>query len=224
MQTSISDSISTQKLNFDVLDLGLCNYREYLEVQQNLFQAAALGSSRSAIILCEHKPVITLGRAGKRKNILKREEELSALGIEIVNVTRGGDVTLHLPGQLVVYPIFDLRVFGKDIKNFLRNLEETMILLLRDYGIQAGRKTQTTGVWVRGKKIVSIGIAISRWITAYGLSLNVNCNLDLFSLIRPCGQDIMMTSMLAVGSPKINMLEIKKKVISKFEKVFCAGG
>lgn len=213
--------LTTSKKKFDVLDLGLCDYREYLKLQQELFKTVVLGNSRSILVFCEHSPVITLGRAGKRENILRKNEELKIRGIEVVNINRGGDVTLHLPGQLVVYPIFDLHAFGKDIRNFLRNLEEAAILLLEDCGIRARRRASLgAGVWVGKKKIASIGIAISRWVTNHGLGLNINCDLDLFSLIRPCGQDIMMTSMSELGCFDIKMPEIKTAIASKFDKVF----
>ncbi len=135
---------------------------------------------------------------------------------------------MHLPGQLVIYPVFDLRVFGRDIGSFLRALEEAVMLLLADYGIAAKRKPGLSGVWVapREKKIASIGIAVSRWITTHGLSLNVNCGLDLFSLIRPCGKDIIMTSVQEEVSKKtaISMDEIKKEAVEKFRLVFNSRG
>jgi len=203
--------------SFDALDLGLIDYQEGLSVQQNIAFEIYSGRRKSALILCEHNPVITLGRSADKKNILKPEEELKNSGIGIYNVNRGGDVTLHLPGQLVVYPIFDLRLLGCDIHKFLRKLEEVIILLLQDYGILAGRKENHTGVWVNGRKIASIGIAIRHWISSHGLSLNVDCDLSLFSLIRPCGEDIIMTSMVReLNSGAISIVEIKKGIIDKF--------
>lgn len=182
------------------------------------------GDKVSALLFCEHNTVITLGRLANRKNILMAEEELGMLGIKIINITRGGDATLHLPGQLVVYPIFDLRLLNRDIRGFLNKLEKAIILLLEDCGIKAKIKEGLTGVWVGNEKIASIGIAISRWVSWHGLSLNVDCDLNLFSLIRPCGQDIMMTSIKQVIGRSAGIQEIKTRLVKKFYDVFCYGG
>ena len=210
---------------FSVLDLGLIDYPECVLLQRDLSARIFEGESQSALILCQHQTVITLGRGAKRENILS-PRKISSLGIGIIDTNRGGDVTLHLPGQLVIYPVFDLRVFGRDIGSFLRALEEAVMLLLADYGIAAKRKSGRTGVWVKEKKIASIGIAVSRWITTHGLSLNVNCGLDLFSLIRPCGKDIIMTSVQEEVFKKtaISMDEIKKEAVEKFRLVFNSRG
>lgn len=207
--------------NFEVLDLGLIDYRQALSFQKSLARDVAAGIRQSTLILCEHNPVITLGRQARKENILKAEAELTAAGIKIVNTNRGGDVTLHLPGQLIVYPVFDLRRSGRNIHIFLRNLEEAVILLLEDYGIRGHRQEGLTGVWVQRRKIASIGIAISHWVTTHGLSLNVDCGLDLFSLIKPCGLDIMMTSMAELkGLTALKMDRIKEKMINKFCHLF----
>ena len=169
--------------------------------------------------------MITLGRQAKKENIIKSQAELMAKGIKIANTNRGGDVTLHLPGQLIIYPIFDLRRLGRDIRLFLRNLEEAVILLLEDYGIGARRQDGLTGVWVGARKIASIGIAINNWVTSHGLSLNVDCPLDFFSLIKPCGQDIMMTSMAQLKElNSLKMEEVRERVIEKFKLLFSFGG
>ena len=211
--------------NFEVLDLGLIDYEKALSFQEPLAKDVAAGIRQSTLILCEHNPVITLGRQARKENILKAEAELTAAGIKIVNTNRGGDVTLHLPGQLIVYPVFDLRRLGRDIRMFLRNLEEVVILLLEYYGIRAHRQNGLTGAWVSGRKIASIGIAISHWVTNHGLSLNVSCDLNLFSLIKPCGLDIMMTSIAELKElNSLKMGEVKEKVIEKFQQVFCSGG
>jgi len=212
-------------MQFEVLDLGLIDYKEALSFQEPLAKDVAAGIRQSTLILCEHNPVITLGRQARKENILKAEAELTAAGIKIVNTNRGGDVTLHLPGQLIVYPVFDLRRLGRDIRMFLRNLEEVVILLLEYYGIRAHRQNGLTGAWVSGRKIASIGIAISHWVTNHGLSLNVSCDLNLFSLIKPCGLDIMMTSIAELKElNSLKMGEVKEKVIEKFQQVFCSGG
>ena len=165
--------------------------------------------------------MITLGRSAKKENVLKPDEQLKSLGIEVVHTNRGGDVTLHLPGQLVVYPIFDLRYLGRDIGLFLRNMEKAVISMLKDYRIKAVALEGSTGVWVDQKKIASIGIAVRNWVAYHGVSLNISCNLDLFSLIRPCGQDIIMTSMARFLSPDVlSISEIKRRLTDKFKQVF----
>lgn len=237
---SSTKNINNRVFIFEVLDLELFDYNRCVSLQRSLSEDIFLGNRPSVLILAEHNPVITLGRQARKENILKTEDEIKSLGIEIVNINRGGDVTLHLPGQLVIYPIFDLRLLGRDINLFLRNMEKAAILLLKDYGICAenrpspctylsgakGRNIRSfTGVWAGNKKIASIGIAISHWVSTHGLSLNVNCDLDLFSLIRPCGEDIMMTSMeklLAAQNLKID--KIKKQLADKFRRVYCFGG
>lgn len=212
-------------MEFSTLDLGLVDYETSLSIQRELARDISLGKRVSTLLLCEHNPVITLGRLADKNNILGLDEEFKARGIAIKNTTRGGDVTLHLPGQLVAYPVFDLRLLGRDIHYFLRGLEMAAVLLLRGYGIGAETKSGLTGVWSGNKKIASIGIAVSRWIAYHGMSINVDCDLDLFSLIRPCGQDIMMTSILnenAAGAP--DMGAVKKRAADKFCEVFCSGG
>lgn len=210
---------------FSVLDLGLIDYQECLLLQRDLSGRIFEGEGQSSLILCRHNPVITLGRSAKRENILS-PEKLVSLGVGVIDTNRGGDVTLHFPGQLVIYPVFDLRVFGRDIGCFLRKLEQAVILLLEDYGIAARREAGLAGVWVGERKIASIGIAVSRWITTHGLSLNVSGGLDLFSLIRPCGRDIMMTSVEKESRVKagVSMDEVKDKAIEKFSLIFCRGG
>lgn len=212
-------------MQFEVLDSGLIDYEKAVPFQKSLAKDVADGIRQSTLILCEHNPVITLGRQARKENILEAEAELTAAGIKIINTNRGGDVTFHLPGQLIVYPVFDLRRSGKDIHLFLRNLEEAVILLLEDYGIRADRQEGLTGVWVSARKIASIGIAISHWVTTHGLSLNVSCDLDFFSLIKPCGLDIMMTSMAESGvNPPPGVSEVKEKMINKFRHLFSDEG
>ena len=209
--------------SFDILDLGLVDYSEALAIQNRLVCEVSSGVKISTLILCEHNPVITLGRQANEKNILKPQDALMKMGISTYNVHRGGDVTMHIPGQLVVYPIFSLRQWKRDLHKFLRAMEEAILLLLRGYHIKGIRKENNTGVWVGDKKIASIGISVSRWVTSHGLSLNVGGNLDLFSLIRPCGQDIMMTSMTEILGPNnVNIEKVKGVLIHKFREVFKA--
>ena len=211
----------SSKFDFEVLDLGLVDYQKGLSLQRDLLKEIASGKRKSVLIFCEHNPVITLGRSAKKENVLKPDEQLKSLGVEVVHTNRGGDVTLHLPGQLVVYPIFDLRCLGRDIGLFLRNMERAVIAMLKAYRIKAVDLEGSTGVWVDQKKIASIGIAVRNWVSYHGLSLNVSCNLDLFSLIRSCGQDIMMTSMARFLSPgDFSINEVKSRLRDKFKQIF----
>jgi lipoate-protein ligase B len=143
------------------------------------------------------------------------------LGIDFYAVDRGGDITYHGPGQLVVYPIFDLSRYKKDLKYFLNQLEETIIRFLRIYNIGAKRKSGFTGVWIGDKKIASIGIAVKKWITYHGMAININPDLRYFSFIRPCGLDIKMTSVSQVLNHEIEIdRELKQNLINKFKEVF----
>lgn len=206
---------------FEVLDLGLIDYRKALAIQKELVKEIHLSKKQSTLIFCEHNTVITLGRSASINNIIKREE-IKKLKIGIYNSPRGGDVTIHMPKQLVAYPIFDLRIFGRDIHGYLRKLELAIIYMLKDYGINGIRNEKYTGVWVKDEKIASIGIAINHWITSHGLSVNVDCDLNLFSLIKPCGQDTIITSISKIINKQndIDIQEAKKRLIAGFLRVF----
>jgi len=208
-------------MDLRVFDLGLVDYRKALDFQKGLFRRVQTESFKSAMILCRHYPVITLGRRANEDNILVSECELEKKGIQMYRLQRGGDVTYHGPGQLVIYPIFNLSFFKKDIHLFLRRLEEVAIGLLSDFGIKASRLPGLTGVWIEKQKIASIGIAIRNWITFHGLSINIKKN-DLlnFRLIRPCGIDSEMTSLERVLNRNIEMGDIKEKIIHRFRENF----
>jgi lipoate-protein ligase B len=162
------------------------------------------------LIICQHYPVITLGRGADRKNILADERELKKRNIPVYEIERGGDVTYHGPGQLVVYPIYNLSFFQRDIHLFLRKLEEMAITVLEEFGISPQRLPGLTGVWVGEKKIASIGIAIKNWITFHGLAINIKQDdLANFSLVRPCGLDITMTSLETVLNKPVNLNSVR---------------
>ncbi|MBU3958478.1 MAG: lipoyl(octanoyl) transferase LipB [Candidatus Omnitrophica bacterium] len=208
-------------MEFKVFDLGLVQYQKALQLQKELLSSVKTGLLKSALILCRHYPVITLGRIADKKNILVAESELKARGIQLYDSERGGDVTYHGPGQLTVYPVFNLQYFQKDIHLFLRQLEEVAIGLLSDFGIKADRLSGLTGVWVGKQKIASIGIAIKNWITFHGSSINIKKNdLDNFSLIRPCGMDIEMTSLETVLGRDIEIDHLKESLVHKLRAVF----
>ena len=169
-----------------VLKLGLVEYLQAWELQKSLAQQVSQGIRPNTLLILEHPPVYTIGRRGRREHILLDREQLAAMEMSICEVDRGGQVTYHGPGQLVVYPIVNLRPWGGPIK-YVRALEQVMIKTLADYDIEAGLLDGLTGVWVGQEKIGSIGIKISRGVSHHGLALNVNTNLDLYRHIVPCG-------------------------------------
>ncbi len=200
-----------------IFDLGLSDYKAALRYQKEMFAEAKSGTFKSALIVCRHFPVITLGRLADKKNILASEHQLLKDDILVYEIERGGDVTYHGPGQIIVYPIFNLNFLKRDIHWFLRQIEAVIIDLLFGFGIASSRRSGFTGVWVEDKKIASIGIAIKNWITFHGLSLNVEKrDLENFKTIRPCGMNIEMTSIETVLGKEVNADTIKEKLIAAF--------
>jgi len=204
-----------------VLYLGLVSYEKAYDLQRKLHKFRREGRIDDVLILLEHEPVVTMGRGGKRDNILVSDEFLQSKGIRVFEIDRGGDVTLHCPGQLVGYPILDLKIYGKNIHKYLRNLEEVIIRSLKVSGIYAQRIENHTGVWVGEKKIASIGIGIKGWVTFHGFSLNINSDLSYFSLIRPCGfESRMVTSMSEILGRVVKPKDFRQQLIGQFGKVF----
>jgi len=192
-------------------DLGLIDFNKAWGFQKKIFDEVNTGGLKSAFIFCRHYPVITLGRQANKKNILVTEEELENKGIEVQKIERGGDVTYHGPGQLMFYPVLNLHYFKKDIHWFLRKLEDVTLQLLAEFGISGRRIPGATGAWVENKKIASIGITVRKWITFHGLAINIKKDdLDNFSLIRPCGMDIMMTSLESALRREVEIAQIKE--------------
>lgn len=178
--------------------LGPTPYAEGLRIQEALVRARAAGETGDWLLFPDHPPVLTMGRSGSAGSLLATPAALRARGIEVHEVTRGGDVTWHGPGQLVGYPIFDLEPLGRDLHRFLRGLEDALVEVLAEWGIAAGAVPGRTGVWTGGAKIASIGIAVRRWVSYHGFALNVAPDLSFFELIHPCGlRGIEMTSMTA---------------------------
>jgi lipoyl(octanoyl) transferase len=177
-------------------DLGQQGYGETLELMRGLCRRRAAGEPlEDRLLLVEHNPVVTLGRSTHATSMPFPAELLEARGLELFAVERGGDVTLHAPGQLAGYPILDLTGWKRDLHWYLRQLEEVLIRALAALGIPAERNPGKTGVWPRGMKIASIGIHVKQWVTMHGFALNVTTDLSLFDLIVPCGiPDVIMTS------------------------------
>lgn len=176
--------------------LGTVPYAIALELQRDLARRRIEGEiEEDVLLLLEHPPVVTLGRTAKEAHIVSSPERLRARNVEVHEVERGGDVTFHGPGQLVGYPIFDLKRHRRDLHWYLRQVEEALIVALADVGIEAERNTGYTGVWTRGRKIASIGVHARDWVTWHGFALNVTTDLSYFDLIVPCGiPEVRMTS------------------------------
>jgi lipoic acid synthetase len=204
-----------------VINLGQVDYLSGYNFQKHCLKARQENKISDTLILLEHLPVITIGRNGKKENILSSEEHLHKEGIEIFQIDRGGDVTLHCPGQLVGYPIIDLTQNGRDVHRYIRNLEEVIIRLLKDYGLTAKRKEGYTGVWINERKISSIGIGVKHWITYHGFALNLNPDMRYFSLINPCGlSSEKMISLSEVLNQELNQYHLRAQLIRHFGEVF----
>jgi lipoyl(octanoyl) transferase len=202
-----------------VRELGRMGYGPALELQQELTAARKAGTAPDHLLLLEHPHVITLGRNGHQENLLASAEIMERAGISFFPTDRGGDVTYHGPGQLVAYPIMDLREWKRDVGAFVRGVEQTMIDTLADYGIAAGRIPKLTGVWVGDRKIGAIGVHISRWVTSHGLALNVSTDLSYFQYIVPCGLTKPVTSMAQLGV-RVTWEEVSRTLAAHFGRVF----
>ena len=201
-------------MQFIVKDLGLCDYNEALLSQKNTRNQLIKNSVKNTLFLLEHNHTYTLGKNGNPNNILNKN-------CELFETDRGGDVTYHGPGQLVGYPIIDLKTMGLGIRSYVSNIEQVLIHVLYDYGINASIKPGLTGVWIEDRKIASIGIRVSRWITTHGFALNVNTDMNYFSNIISCGiENVYMTSMEKELGKKISMNDIKQSTINHFNDIF----
>jgi lipoyl(octanoyl) transferase len=195
------------------------DYGRALELQQQIAADRKLGLVPDHLLLLEHPHVITLGRNGHLENLLASDEILGRAGIAFYPTDRGGDVTYHGPGQLVGYPILDLRDWRRDVGAYVRAVEQTIIDTLADYGIAAGRIPKLTGVWVDGRKIAAIGVHLSRWVTSHGFALNVSTDLSYFQYIVPCGLTRPVTSMAALGV-RADLEEVGRRLAVHFARIF----
>jgi lipoyl(octanoyl) transferase len=202
-----------------VEDLGRMSYGEALEIQSKIASDRKRGSGVDHLLFVEHPHVITIGRDGHRENLLAPEETLRQSGIELYESDRGGDVTYHGPGQIVAYPIMDLREWKRDAGAFVRAIEQVLIDTLADFGIEAARIAGLTGVWTNQAKIAAIGVHLSRWVSTHGWALNVSTDLQYFQYIVPCGLAKPVTSMTALGV-HANTEEVKGALIRHFGQVF----
>ena len=185
----------------EVVDLGRMRYIDALAVQQRLVEERKRGTGIDTLLFVEHPHVVTLGRNAKEQHVLASEEILARSGIEVYETDRGGDVTYHGPGQIVGYPILDLREWKRDVHAYFRGVEQALIDALARFGIAAARIPQRgyEGVWVDGAKVAAIGVHISRWITSHGFALNVETDLSYFQYIVPCGLRKPVCSLRSIG-------------------------
>lgn len=224
----------------EFIDLGLIDYQKAWDYQTQLFQsildiksenrlaaARVPQTTNNYLLFCEHPPVYTLGKSGDEKNLLINTEALQTIGATYYHINRGGDITFHGPGQLVVYPVIDMENFFTDIHQYMRLLEESVILTLKEVGITSGRIPGLTGVWIddgdekRARKICAMGVKTSRWVSMHGLALNVNVDLTYFNHIVPCGIDHKaVTSVEKELGSKAGMASIKTILKEKLSLLF----
>lgn len=206
----------------EIQNWGLIDYKEAWDRQKELVEYIQKYRNRNVFVVCQHPSVITIGRAGSAGNVIADEKFLASLGIKVIYNDRGGDATLHNPGQLVGYPIFNLSDYREDLHWFLREVEECIIELISFYGIKGERVKGLTGVWVDGnRKICAIGIHCSRWVTSHGFALNVSNDLNEFNFIIPCGiKDKDVTSISRELGTNIDASQVVFKCIEVFKRHF----
>jgi lipoyl(octanoyl) transferase len=204
--------------------LGVMPYATALDLQREVARSRISGAiAEDVLLLVEHPPVVTLGRSAKEQHLLASPELLRARGVERFEVERGGDVTFHGPGQLVGYPIIDLKRHRQDLHWYLRQVEQALIVSLADFGIAGERSAGQTGVWTQGRKIASIGVHARDWVTWHGFALNVTTDLSYFDLMVPCGiQSVTMTSISRemADSSALTMERVEASVVEAFGSVF----
>ncbi|MEQ8200435.1 MAG: lipoyl(octanoyl) transferase LipB [Syntrophomonadaceae bacterium] len=203
------------------LELGTVEYSQAFELQKKLSDARRQGSIGDTVIFIEHPPCFTVGRHGGFNHILASPEFLEAQGIKVYETDRGGDITYHGPGQIVCYPILDLNGFDRDVHQYARLMEETLIRTLGAFGIKAGRHPDHPGVWVGTAKIAAEGIAIQQWVTMHGVALNVCPNMMHFTFIIPCGISTLgVTSMAQLLGHDVDIKLVQKEMRKQFCEVF----
>ncbi len=196
-------------------------YDRALALQMEICERKKNDPVPDVLLLLEHPPVITLGRNGDWHNLVVSEETLRSKGVKRYHTDRGGDITFHGPGQLVGYPLLTLERREQDVHRYMRNLEETIIRVLADYGIDARREEKLTGVWTDQGKICAMGVHISRWVTRHGFALNVNTDLSFYDLIVPCGLvGKQVTSMQAILCHDVDLRGVAGRVAAHFGRIF----
>ena len=209
-------------MKLSVVKLGIIEYQAAYDLQLKILKLSQQEAIGNVLLLLEHPPVLTLGINGKDNNVLINEDVLGEMGVSVFRSNRGGDVTYHGPGQVVAYPIINLRQVGKSVKEYVRLLEETSIRLLKEeYGVSADRKSGFPGVWVGNDKITAVGCSVKKWVTMHGFALNVNTNLDHFQWINPCGfTDKGVTSIKKILGESQDMDLSINHIIKHFNDLF----
>ena len=204
-----------------IIHLGVMDYQEAWDLQHDLWAKRVQGALPDLLLLLEHPHVITLGRRGNRSHLIVSSEVLEAMKIPLFHVERGGDITYHGPGQMMVYPILDLKDYGYRLIRYVDQLEEVTLRVLKDFGIEGRRDPANRGIWVGNDKIASIGVAIKRWVSFHGLALNYETDLKYFDLIDPCGlAGTKMTSMEKVLGEKVSKAALIERICSHFGDIF----
>ncbi|OYD14476.1 hypothetical protein CH330_08575 [candidate division WOR-3 bacterium JGI_Cruoil_03_51_56] len=202
-----------------LIKLGLVDYGAALKLQHRLWEMRIRNEIPDVLLLLEHPPVVTLGKHGKRSNLLLSDEELKHRGMKVYRIERGGDITFHGPGQLVGYPIYRLELGLVGIRRFMEMVEESLICALANLGVQAHVEPGYIGIWVEKRKIASIGVAVRRMVTFHGFALNVRTDLSWFGLMNPCGMQVQMTSVNQEGGKTDDSI-VRNEVAKGFEDVF----
>jgi lipoate-protein ligase B len=204
-----------------IIDLGLVDYRKAWDLQHHLWAKRTEGSLPDLLLLLEHPHVITLGRRGNRSHLIVSPEALEAMKIPVIHVERGGDITYHGPGQIVVYPILDLKDYGYRLIRYVDQLEEVVLRVLKDFGIEGRRDPSNRGVWVDEDKIASVGVAIKRGVSFHGVALNYETDLKYFDLIHPCGlEGKKMTMMAKILGARISRDRLCERICFHFREIF----
>lgn len=205
----------------DVVDLGKRDYKEVWDIQRIIHQKHVDGYLKDTLLLVEHDHVLTLGKSSKETNILITRELLDEKGVACYEIERGGDVTYHGPGQLVGYPILNIKRGLAGIRPYIECLEDVVIKTLQNFSIVGRTRQRMIGVWTDQGKVCSIGVAVKRWVSFHGFALNVNTDLSYFNLINPCGMPhITMTSMQEILGQHVPMEEVKRSIIQSFKAIF----
>jgi len=222
MEAILTNSKATRKSKgCRVFNLGTVDFAEASQLQSELIELRIAGKIPDVILFLQHSPVITIGASGGEQNIVVPQSILESKGISVVHTDRGGDITYHGPGQLVGYQILDLKIRGRDVHQYVHNLEEVVIRTLGDYSINAHRDPDYPGIWVGQEKICAMGIRVVHWITKHGFALNVNNDLTPFSYIKPCGitdRGVTSINQLLRREPKIG--DVTNSIIRHFSAVF----
>jgi len=204
----------------EFIDLGIVSFRQAYVRQAEMVAEIASGESPETVFLLEHPHVFTTGRRGLDENLISSQDS-EGQPVDVIRINRGGDVTYHGPGQLVVYPLLDLRRRRRDLHRFLRDLEECVIQTAAGFGVRSYRRKGLTGVWTDQGKLASIGVGVRRWITMHGLALDISPDLSYFQLINPCGiPECPVTSLERILGSKVDMDEVKRAMKSAMTDIF----